>query len=356
MSVRLLDAVSDASAWQGLLRNLPEPARDIYFTPEWIALHAAKPGMEGKLFSFEARGHVWAYPFVLFNLRRIGSRELTIPSRDIESAYGYGGPISSTLDPAFLLEAWAGFTEWCRDVGVVAEFARLHPLTGNEVFLDPGMDCTINRETASIDLARIREGDSPFGSKALYMVRRAERTGVQIVALPPEAGMPAFQHLYERTMERRSAAPGYFFGDTYFSQLGTLVKKSGWLLVALQEDRWVAAAVFLRGPRWMHYHLAATDSDLRVPGVMNLLLYRAAHLGAREGILRLHLGGGATRSAGDSILGFKKTMATDTHCFRIAKRVHNLAAYEKLRSIWREEYPALVDRYSELLLSYYVTA
>ena len=356
MPIRLLDAVSDAPAWIGLLRNLPEPAMDIYFTPEWVALHATKPGMEGKLFSFEAGGNLWAYPFVLLNLRRIGRRELTMPSRDIESAYGYGGPVSSTSDPAFLSKAWAGFTDWCREFGVVAEFARLHPLTSNEFYLDPVMDCTINRETVSIDLGRIRKGDSPFGSRALYMVRRAERAGVQVVTIPPDAGMPAYKHLYERAMDRLSAAPEYYFGDTYFSRLADLVTKSGWLLVALQQDRWIAAAVFLRGPRWMHYHLAATDSDLQVPGVMNLLLYRAAHLGAQEGILRLHLGGGATRSPKDPILRFKTTMATDTHCFRVAKRIHNLDAYDKLRSIWREEYPALVDRYSEHLLCYYVTA
>lgn len=354
MSVRLLDAVSDASAWQNLLRDL-EPARDIYFTPEWVALHALSPDTEGKLFSFEASGHLWAYPFLLLTLRRIGRRDLTIPIHDIESAYGYAGPVSSTSDPIFLSKAWASFFEWTRGYGVVAEFVRLHPLICNECFLDPAMNCTIDRETVSIDLERIREGASPYGSEALYMVRRAERAGVQVVIVSPDAGMPAFKHLYRRTMDRLSATPYYYFSDAYFARLEALVTRSGWLLAAMQDGQWIGAAIFLRGACWMHYHLSAADPDKRVPGVMNLLLHRAAVLGAQEGLLRFHLGGGTTKMPRDSLLRFKKSMATEVHGFRIASRVHNIAAYDRLRKIWCEEFPSLAEIYGERVLCYHTT-
>ena len=329
--------------------------RDIYFTPEWVALHALSPDAEGKLFFFEAGGHLWVYPFLLLTLRRIGRRNLTIPIRDIESAYGYAGPVSSSSDPAFLSKAWASFSEWTHDYGVVAEFVRLHPLVCNEGFLDPAMNCTIDRETVSIDLERIQEGASPYESKALYMVRRAERAGVQIDVVPPYAGMAAFKNLYRRTMDRLSAAPYYYFSDAYFAGLETLATRSGWLLAAVQDGQWIGAAIFLRGACWMHYHLSAADPDNRVPGVMNLLLHRAAVLGAQEGLLRFHLGGGATKMPQDSLLRFKKSMATEVHGFRIASRVHKIAAYDRLRKIWCEEFPALDDIYGEQVLCYHMT-
>ena len=39
---------------------------------------------------------------------------------DIESAYGYGGPLSNTDDDEFLKQCFESFSNWCLEQNVVA--------------------------------------------------------------------------------------------------------------------------------------------------------------------------------------------------------------------------------------------
>src|SRR5690606_37054103 len=47
---------------------------------------------------------------------------------DLQSAYGYGGPVSDCDDPAFLGDVQRVYAEWCTESRVIVEFVRLHPL------------------------------------------------------------------------------------------------------------------------------------------------------------------------------------------------------------------------------------
>ena len=50
--------------------------------------------------------------------------------RDIESVYGFTGPVASTADGDFLAAAWQAFGTWCSTQHVVAEFVRAHVVRG----------------------------------------------------------------------------------------------------------------------------------------------------------------------------------------------------------------------------------
>jgi len=153
-------------------------------------------------------------------------------------------------------------------------------------------------------------------------------------------------------MDRLGVDAYYHFNEDYFLGLAQLVQNSGLLLAAVQDEEWVAAAVFLKGSTWLHYHLSAADPDKRVPGATNRLLYTAAQVGSQRGLKRLHLGGGRTSMPDDSLLKFKRSMATDSHSFYIGKRIHNPDVYALLRKLWEQCYPSLRPKYSDRLLCY----
>jgi hypothetical protein len=352
MGIQILDAEADAGAWRRALEGLPSDLQDPYFLPEYVALHRFEPETRAVLFSYSRSGEVWIYPFLLQPINRIGNYPMERTWFDIETAYGYGGPLASTGDAGFVAEAHRAFTEWCREQGVVAEFVRLHPLLENQRWLDPKVQLDLDRETVSISLADGAADDIPMDQGARYMVRRAERSGVEVSAFPPQDHFQSFVQLYTRSMERIDADQYYFFSDDYFAGLSRLVDQNGLLLAAQVDDRWVGAAVFLAGPSRLHYHLAATDSENRVPGVMNLLLYTAAQLAARNGLRQLHLGGGRTRMLDDSLLRFKQSIGTDSHSFYVGKRIHDSDSYFRLRALWEESYPSLVQKYGQRLLCY----
>jgi lipid II:glycine glycyltransferase (peptidoglycan interpeptide bridge formation enzyme) len=206
--------------------------------------------------------------------------------------------------------------------------------------LQPDVQIAEDRETASIDLAQFREDLSCFNPKSRNMIRRAIREGVEIEIADAASGIERFVDLYYRTMQRLGASEYYLFDRVYFKRLAALVARSGFILAAVKDGRWLAAAIFIRGKRLLHYHLAANEAENRVPGVANLLIVNATRIGSNEGLLRLHLGGGRTRAKDDALWRFKQSMSTCTHVFRTGRCVHDAQAYAELRDRWLLQSPS----------------
>jgi hypothetical protein len=362
MSRKILDAVDDAAEWRRLLEALPPFMRDVYFRPEYVALHRSIEGSRALMFAYrrEADGACWLYPFLLQPIKGITTQD-SAPATwfDIETPYGYGGPLASTEEADFLAKAHAAFNDWCDEQNVVAEFIRLHPLLRNERWLDSQVQLVADRETVSLNLVdfnKLAPEALPFDKMARYMLRRAERAGVRVETCEPRDDFDKFVALYRETMRRLGADEYYFFDERYFRGLRELIEDSGWLLAATLDEEWVAAALFLKDTSYLHYHLSATKPEPRLPGATNLLLYTAAQLGSRDDSLTtLHLGGGTTPQPGDSLLKFKRSMATDSHSFYIGKRVHHPAMYATLCEAWASAYPTLIAQHGRKLLCYRFT-
>jgi hypothetical protein len=346
MSVRILDSAADAETWTDLLGRVPGGG-DVYFHPQYVEMNTTHAA-QGRLFAYEHDGDLWLYPFLLRPLE-------DDDACDIESPYGYSGPLSSSGHAGFLQAAHAAFREWSGDAGVIAEFVRLHPLIGNERWLDPAVEIQTDRVTVSLVLDG-QEADFGLDKKTLYMIRRAERDGLSAQPFGPGAGFSHFAELYFRTMSRLDAGEEYRFSEDYFGRLADLVAKTGCALAATASAGWAAAAVFLQGSELMHYHLSAADRDLNIPGATNLLILTAARRGREAGLRRLHLGGGRTRAAGDTLLRFKETMASHSHPFLIGRRIHDAKRYALLREGWSRRHPDLVAAYGQRLLCYRYTS
>lgn len=348
---RVFDAVREPAEWDAVLDALPTGARDVYHGAPYLALHAGADS-RAVLFTHRLGGELWAYPFLLSPIRAVGGRAVEPGMADIEGAYGYGGPVGNSRRPAFLAAAHGTFREWCREQGVVAEFARLHPLIETEPLLDSELRVVDDRETASLALDGFA-GGIPFHPSARREVGRAERSGVSAVFREPGgAAWDAFVGVYLRRMAELGADAYYRFTPAYFARLRGLVASAGWLVTAERDGgEVVGAAVFLRGGSRLHYHLSASEAGA-APGTANLLVCAAGRRGFTEGLRTLHLGGGRTSAPDDSLLRFKKRLATHSHRFRIGMRVHDPRRYEQLREQWRDEFPALEPRFGGRLLCY----
>jgi len=352
MAVQILDALGDTQAWRVALSRLPASVQDVYFQPEYASLAICSPEQRALLFVYQQGEHTWAYPFVIREIVQVAGHRLAEPWCDIETPYGYGGPLSNTDDASFLAAAHQSFAIWCRQNRVIAEFVRLHPLLNNQRWLSPQAELIFDRETVSVDLTGVRDGKPPFSKDAYYMLRRAERAGMSVTVQSPTAGIEYFVGLYGQTMERLLADRDYFFSDEYFVRLADLTGMSGWLLAVEGAGGWLASAIFLRGSCCLHYHLSASIREKAPPGITNLLICSAARLGHRAGLARLHLGGGRTSAPDDSLLKFKLSMATDRHSFFIGKRVHQAEAYAGLKERWSQARPELFEQYGSRLLCY----
>lgn len=244
-------------------------------------------------------------------------REVPGGAYDVITPYGYGGPVGDG-------EFGEAYEAWSADRGVVSTFIRFHPLYENHRGAE---HATYVSPTVGWRL----EGDllAEMHGKHRNTVRKAQKAGVAVDVSAAPDDLSAFAALYERTMERQDAAGYYFFPPAYWEQLvalgGHLVRFD-----ALCGGAVVASALCLRGDRWLHYHLGATDDAARDLGASNLLLYTAAVWGQEQRLEQFHLGGGAGAKE-DSLFAFKQRFSPrGKREFWVGKLVHDEEAYRRL--------------------------
>jgi len=247
---------------------------------------------------------------------------------DLQSCNGYGGPLAhARAVPSTLGPAWKEWAEESRSTGGVAGFFRLHPLLDNARWLPADAVVRDDRSTVYVPLAAgLKSVWAQADSRHRNMVNRGRRSGP-----PPEwnseFAWESFPHLYCTAMERVNAPARLRFGIPHFSFLRSM---PGVDLVSVTDDAGVvAAAIFLFGARWAHYHLAARRPDA-ANYVGNVILQAGIERACMKGLDGLHLGGGVTSADEDPLLRFKRSLGGELRPFRIARVVCNQSVFERL--------------------------
>ncbi|HNW36390.1 MAG TPA: GNAT family N-acetyltransferase, partial [Candidatus Ozemobacteraceae bacterium] len=294
----LFRVMGSAAEWDAHLSGFSDILRDIYFSFEWHSLFSIGTSARPVAIFCEGKnGARLFYPFLLWPVPGCLSG---IPAFVCESAYGYGGPIAENFVPDDLAEAEQAFCEWARTNNVIAEFVRFHPLLGNHRWFRREISIEENRQTVPVPL------DSPF--ELLWErftpakrrnIRKADKAGMIVRQGDDFTG---FWRLYEMTMNRRSAAGFYYFSPEHRRELEQLVSNHGFLLEARLDGRLAASAIYLRSAHVLHYHLGASDAEFLPFFPNDRLMAEAVKLGRESGLKILHLGGGATTAADDSLL------------------------------------------------------
>jgi len=351
MKRTVLYARDSKTEWNTLLRALPG-GDDIYFQAEYVQLHESA-SKRAALFVAEQDedGFVLAYPFLLQKIPEELTGEIAL--YDLETAYGYGGPLISNATEARMKEASLLFDTWAEQEGVVAEFVRFHPVRKNQNHAMEGVQCLPDRMTCGMDL-QLEDLMLSLHAKTRNMVRRARNACEIQVITDPDLFRP-FERFYSDYMRHIGAVQDYLFDPAYFSELGQLLGSNAELLVASHEGEWVGAALFFYGQCTAHYHLSATKPSRTVPGVTNLLILEAAKRAKARNLSVLHLGGGRTTAADDSLLRFKQRMGSLEYEFVIGKKVHHPSAYATLVETWKNRYPAFAIDQPNRILCYRFT-
>jgi hypothetical protein len=352
MNYEVLDSVKDSAKWESALSIFPDELQDIYFYPEYVGMHKFIDGTKALMFTYRENGHIWLHPFLLQPIDSDGFSIDDGPWFDIESAYGYGGPLSNSDNDNFLVKANDQFTSWCNNNYVVAEFTRFHPLCENQKWVDSKTKVEYDRMTVTKDLYNVDFFNLPFHGKVRNLIKRVHKENVNVNECDPIKNINFFIELYQSTMKRINAKNYYFFNKKYFIDLANFVNEYGWLIKASLDGKWIGGAIFLKGPKTLHYHLSATDPSYRIPGITNALLLRAMELGAASGLNALHLGGGNSDDLSDSLYRFKIKMGDKTNKYFVGKRIHNHGIYSQLKHSWESRYPALKEQYNNRLLCY----
>jgi hypothetical protein len=186
-------AAQDASAWDELLARFEDA--DAYYLAEYHLAYEANGDGRAMAFVAESEAGSWFHPFLLRGIDRVGDQSVAEPWCDLETVYGYTGPLSTTSDLAFLSAAWESFEAWCGDEHVVAEFIRFNPFVHSERWVARACQVSQDRETVVVPLS-----GSPadlwtsFPSVQRRNVRKALARGLTAAEAPLDAGLECRHH------------------------------------------------------------------------------------------------------------------------------------------------------------------
>lgn len=308
------------------------PNSDVYHSSGYLAAMMASPEMRPRLLVYESELGTVVHPLLL---RPLDDSFSGFPGLcDATSCYGYGGPAwrlrRGAARTGLLSGFWAEEGSILRELGVVSEFVRLHPLIPSSGPLRGSADLVERGRTVAVDLSRDASALTD-GLATIHRgnIERARKCGVEVRVSDRPDLLDEFCLLYRQTMDRLGARPEYYFPRSTLSGLFALPGGSAWLATAHLQGQVVAASIFLSGRRFWHYHLAASNEVARRSGANHLLLFESMLFAKALGRRQAHLGGGLG-GGDDGLLRFKVGFGGRLHPFRTVQRVVLPATYDEL--------------------------
>lgn len=326
--VRLAD---ERQRWDEALGLLPKRMRDVYFTSAYNLLWERNGDGTATGAVFTHGDTVILYPFLLRELSSLPYLgDAFAGYHDVTTAYGYGGPlIHRKQGDEHAVELFRrAFTHWCTHENVVSEFVRFHPLLNTQMGMDHYMECVSANTTVWCRLdCSPAERLANLKAPTRRNVRKALENGLTFKVEGSDEAYARFAELYRQTMERRGAREYYFFDDRYFASFRELLGPAQALLTINRDETTIAAALFMRSPEFIHYHLGGSDPDYLALRPNNLLFFEAMQWGCSLGATALHLGGGYEPD--DDLFRFKAGFSPLRGRFCIGKAVHDEPTYAR---------------------------
>ncbi|WP_026882555.1 lipid II:glycine glycyltransferase FemX [Clostridium akagii] len=318
--------------WNRYLNKLPEFIQDIYYTSEYYKMYELNGDGIGSLFVYyDNNGNLALYPFMK---NEVLGYNLDGRYYDIETAYGYGGPITNCVEENFIKDFEKCFKDYCKKSNIVAEFIRFHPLIKNENIFSKNIEVLHNRITVWLDLTKGIEKiwNEDIKSKNRNMIRKAEKNGLSV---EESNDFETFKNIYGTTMDKVDANNYYYFNDNYYDKIE---KSNNYILLNVKkENEVIASAIFIEYGDYFHYHLAGSLKEYLKFAPNNLLLWEAIKYAQAKGYKKMHFGGGLTDNIDDNLFKFKSSFSKQYSDFYIGKRVHNKEIYNYLISNWEEK-------------------
>jgi hypothetical protein len=343
MQFQLLKAAvaEEKEQWRSDLNHLPAERRDVYFRPEYIQAYVDSAEVEACCAVCKSGEAILMYPFLKSLITQEGDRAGHRALQDIQSAYGYGGPVVNGAgeDPHFLQQAWTAFSEWCVAEHIVSEFVCFHPLIDNVRWASQSMKTFEDRQTIPIMLESYEDEmlNTSYYRDHRQMINKAKRMEFSFHVLPASSELSWFVPLYAKTQEFLKAGSNTQFGMDYFKTLTDGFGENAWLGVIKQSDEITAAALVLEGPAYLHSHLMGYRRDIKTNGMTNLLYHGIAIEGVNRGKSILHMGGGLVGGEEDRLFRFKKSLSPARAQFWLGTQCHNQDQYEELGRAWESK-------------------
>ncbi len=330
MSFDVLALAERASEWDALLEQLPPRQRDVFFTSEYLLLWEERGDGRALAAVFADGKDLILYPFLLRDLEKVDYLGAEFAGlRDIGSPMGFGGPLIRQRTSEEAVAAFrAALDDWCRENDVVSEFVRFHPLLETRLGMQKYLEV---EEAGRIVWCRLDQSSCSITDRLSAVtrrnVRRAREAGVTCGVETSEKAYDRFAELYLENALRRKALPAYRFDAAHFARLRRALGPQQVLIGARYQKELIAAALFVRGADFVHFHAMGVDRASSRLRPINLLFFEAMQWACDQGAKAINLGGGYRGD--DEFFRFKVGFAHQQAPRRVGRAIHRFEDYAR---------------------------
>lgn len=324
----------DKTKWNNLVKSFN--IHDIYYLNGYVKAFQIIGDGEPFLISYESETNK-AFCVIMkrdiSNFIKLSNNLKNNCYYDVITPYGYGGFIFENEPTSKdLLELKTELTQIFKRNNIISAFFRFHPVLRNARFHESFSNVIDLGKTIAMDL------DSPeliwqnITSKNRNMIRKAEKSGIEIKHGKGIDLLLNFKEIYNETMIKDNAEEYYFFNDSFYKSIDVDLKDNYEIFYAEYEGKIISMSIIIFDGNQMHYHLSGSKTEYRNLAPSNLLLYKAALWGNENGFKTFHLGGGVG-SGEDNLYKFKASFNRNSNYqFSIGKWITNKEIYDQLVS------------------------
>ena len=306
---------------------------DIYYQKEYSNLYLQNSDEELFEYLYKEDDSYVQFRSIKRLISKVSGTSIQETLYDLETPYGYGGPVSNSFDKDFLKRAFTSYKHHCKEQNIVCEFIRFHPFNSLA-------NCSYlfnmhfpERQVVIVDLqVSDEERRKQYSKTTRNIVKKAiKRLSVEVDV----SNVDDFMSVYYQTMTKNGADEFFFFQEEYFSALMAL---NGVHLISVKlDDELAAIGYFMCGSELAHYHLSANNQNMSKENGNYLLLDAAFDLAKEKGCHYMMLGGGRTSSPDDSLFKFKSKFSSMTIPFYISGLDFLPEKRAELNALWIEQ-------------------
>ena len=288
--------------------------------PEYIICDSKRDINIEVVFWYAKNGDkIWLHSFFLNHIKKY-------KIYDIESPYGYGGPISNNNNKDFIRQVKHEFRNWCKNKNIMVEFLKFHPLISNEHFYWGKYE--FNRKTVVINLKNnlIEE----YLPRRRTDVKSSRKNEYELSKATDLKTKNEFRDLYLENMKNIKAKSFYFFNEKYFNSLFRCHISDIWVL---KKNNFLIAGVIIlheKSSKCVEYHLSARNFDYDKANID--ILDKVAEYYKKNNYNYFYLGGGRSIDPKDSLLYFKQGFSSKYLDFKIGYNIYDINKYSDLKN------------------------
>lgn len=315
-------SINERQEWDVIVRSFQN--YDVYYLSGYVRAFQIHGDGEPHLLYYENDGCRAIYVF----MKRI---TLVPDLYDSITPYGYGGVLFDK-EPSLesLRTFWNEYLRKMQELHIVDNFVRYHPILRNAALMKKISFVIDLGKTIALDLSSPEVIWNNIISKNRNMIRKAEKSGIEIHHSHEYSLFKTFMEIYDATMKKDHAEQYYFFGMEFYDSIYNDLDGNYEIFYATYEGKIISISIMLYANNSMHYHLSGSLIEYRNLAPSNLLLYKAALWGCEMGFKTFNLGGGIGSSE-DNLYKFKAAFNRNSdYQFSIGKEVYNEELYNLL--------------------------